>query len=132
MKMPESWTAGLKWLLVAIVISSILHYVDNLLYFEEYPEPPWINRSMVDAFWFFMTPLAWIGYQLMRRGRHHSGTLVLLAFTACNLFTLGHYQFAPMHSIGARIHFFILLEAALASLLAIFLCAYYAKRALEK
>lgn len=132
MKASENWYIGLKWLLVAIVVSSILHYADNLLYFEEYPEPPWINRAMVDAFWFFMTPLAWIGYRLVRTGRHHTGTLVLLVYVACNLLTLGHYQYAPMYSIDARIHFFILLEAALACLLFVFLCTPYAKRALHR
>jgi hypothetical protein len=44
------WLRGLKWLLVATVAGSILHYADNLLFFEQYPEPPWINRSMIDEF----------------------------------------------------------------------------------
>ncbi|MCH9826425.1 MAG: hypothetical protein K0U79_01635 [Gammaproteobacteria bacterium] len=119
------WQHQLKWLLLATVAASILHYADNLLYFEQYPEPPWINRSMVDAFWFMMTPLAWIGYGLIRSGCHHSGTLALLAYAAGNLLSLGHYRYAPMCSIDPRINTLILLEAVLACALVSFLVVPY-------
>jgi hypothetical protein len=122
------WLRGLKWLLFATVAGSILHYADNLLFFEQYPEPPWISRSMIDAFWFVMTPLAWIGYQLIQRGSGHTGTLVLLAFVACNLLVLGHYGYAPMCGIAPRIHAFILLEAVLASVLAMYLIVPYFRK----
>lgn len=107
----------LKWLLIAVVASSILHYVDNILFFHEYPEPPWINPSMIDAFWLVMTPLAWIGYRLLAKGALYAGSLVLLVYAACNLLTLGHYLYAPMHSISLRINTLILLEAVLACVL---------------
>lgn len=105
---------GLKWLLLANVVGSILHYVHNLVFFEHYPEPSWINRSVVDAFWFFMTPLAWVGYRLIQHDRVRSGTGVLVGYAACNLLSLGHYLYAPMHEIEPVIHAFILLEAGLA------------------
>ncbi|MCB1628806.1 MAG: hypothetical protein KDI48_13855, partial [Xanthomonadales bacterium] len=66
---------------------------------------------MVDAFWFVMAPLAWIGYRLCRQGRHLSGSAVLLLYAGCNLLTLGHYRFAPFSHIAPRIHAYILLEA---------------------
>lgn len=125
------WLRGLKWLLFATVAGSILHYADNLLFFEQYPEPPWLNRSMIDAFWFLMTPLAWIGYRLIRRGSHHAGTLALLGYVAGNLLALGHYRYAPMCSIAPRINTFILLEAVLASVLAIFLIFPYCRKAVQ-
>lgn len=115
------WWRWLRWLLLATVFSSVLHYADNLVYFDQYPEPPWINRLLIDAFWLLMTPLAWIGYRLLRRGSQHAGTAVLLAYCACNALTLGHYLYAPWHHIAARIHGFILLEALLAGALAVHL-----------
>lgn len=121
MTAPAHWQRGLEWLLLATVAGSVLHYADNLLFFEQYPEPPWIDRSMIDAFWFLMTPLAWIGHHLVRRGSHRAGTLVLLGYVACNLLTLGHYRYAPMCGIAPRIHAFILLEAAPACALAAWL-----------
>lgn len=110
------------------MLASILHYVNNLLYFEQYPEPPWINRTMIDAFWFLMTPLAWLGYRLIKAGSRNAGTLVLMGYVACNLLTLGHYRYAPMCSVAPRIHVFIWLEAGLACVLAVFLVyAYFRK-----
>lgn len=120
------WLTGLKWLLLANVAASVLHYADNLLFFEqypEYPEPTWINRSIVDAFWFFMTPLAWFGYRLVRNGSLRRGQLLLLGYAFCNLLSLGHYRYAPMHEIAHRIHAFILLEAALAGVLIVYLAS---------
>ena len=52
MSVPAAHLRRLGWVLLATAISSILHYVDNLLFFHEYPEPPWINRSLIDAIWF--------------------------------------------------------------------------------
>jgi hypothetical protein len=127
----KRWLRGLKWLLLATVAASILHYADNLLFFEEYPEPAWINRSLIDAFWFVMTPLAWIGYLLIRRGSGRAGTLVLLVFVGCNLLTLGHYRYAPMCSIGPRINTLIVLEAVLASVLALFLILPYFRKSAQ-
>jgi hypothetical protein len=104
----------LFWLLVANVIATIFHYADNVCYFHLYPEPPWLNARLVDAFWFVMTPLAVVGYLLIKRGFLHWGCFVLYAYAAASLLVLGHYRFAPFFSIATRIHFFILLEAALA------------------
>lgn len=118
----------MRWLLWATVASSILHYADNVLFFEQYPEPYWINTSFIDAFWWLMTPLAWIGYRLIRRGARRSGAATLLMYAACNLLTLGHYRYAPMHHISLRIHTLIWLEAALAVALIAFLLIAYIKR----
>ncbi len=48
-------------------VSSILHYVDNILFFAHYPEPDWINPQIVDLFWFVMTPLAPLGFYLIKK-----------------------------------------------------------------
>lgn len=124
----QRWRHVLKWLVLATVAGSILHYADNLLFFEQYPEPAWIDRSIIDAFWILMTPLAWIGYRLIQHGSHHAGTFVLLIYAVCNLLTLGHYLYAPMHEISMRIHVLILFEAVLAGLLVAFLFLPYLKR----
>jgi hypothetical protein len=105
---------ALFWLLIANVVSTIFHYVDNVCYFHLYPEPAWLNAKMVDGFWFVMTPLAFIGYSMVRRGLIHRGCLILYAYAAASLLVLGHYRFAPFLAISFRIHLFILLEAALA------------------
>lgn len=119
----------LEGLLIATVVGSIVHYADNLLFFEQYPEPPWIDRTMIDAFWLLMTPLAWIGYALIRRGSGRSGTFVVLLYAACNLLTLGHYRYADICSVSLRINAFILIEAAMAVALAVFVLVPQRRRA---
>lgn len=114
MKPPVAHLRNLGRVLLAVAMSSALHYLDNLAFFHEYPEPPWINRAMIDAFWFLMTPLALAGWVLLKRGHDASGLLLLLVYAACNLLSLGHYLYAPLHTIGIRIHAFILLESLLA------------------
>lgn len=111
MSFPAAHSRRLGWVLLATAISSILHYVDNLLFFHEYPEPPWINRSMIDAFWFVMTPLALAGWLAIKRGHPVAGLLLLMGYAGCNLLSLGHYLYAPLHAISGRIHAFILLES---------------------
>lgn len=118
----------LQWLLIATVVSSIVHYADNLLFFEQYPEPPWAGRGLIDAFWLLMTPLAWIGYRLFESDRRRAGTAVVLGYAVCNLLTLGHYRYAPMCTIGLRINTFILFEAAAALALAAFVLMPCARR----
>jgi len=110
----------LLWLLVGNVVATIFHYADNVCYFPLYPEPFWLNASLVDAFWFVMTPLAALGYWLIRRDYVHRGCLVLYAYAAASLLVLGHYRYAPFFSISTRIHLFIMVEAALALALVIY------------
>ena len=114
MRLSDAQVGRLGWVLLVTALGSVLHYADNLLFFQEYPEPPWINRSMIDAFWFVMTPLALAGWMAIRRGRPAGGLLLLLVYAVCNLLPLGHYLYAPLHVIGARIQAFIMLEALFA------------------
>ena len=111
----------LVWLVSINIAMSVLHYVDNLLFFHEYPEPPWLSPGIVDAFWFVMTPVALWGLWLARRGRQSYSSIVLLIYAGMSLLVLGHYRFAAFHEIGARIHLFIWLETAAAAALALWL-----------
>jgi hypothetical protein len=81
-----------RWLLVLLVINigtSILHYVDNILFFHTYPEPPWINPQIIDAFWFVMTPLAVLGYVLYRKALRRYSYLCLYLYALMSLLVLG-------------------------------------------
>jgi hypothetical protein len=110
--------------LVALnVATTILHYVDNIMFFHEYPEPPWLTPGLVDAFWFLMTPLALVGLWLARRDRRNLSSIALLTYAGMSLLVLGHYRFAPFHAIGWRIHAFIWFETAAALALVAWLLA---------
>lgn len=117
-----SFTA-LAWLVAVNIAASILHYVDNIAFFPDYPEPPWLAPGMVDAFWFLMTPVALGGLWLAHRRRRGLSSMFLLLYAGMSLLVLGHYRFAPFHGIGWRIHTFIWLEAAAAVVLVLWLLA---------
>ena len=112
-------------LLVVTVAASIFHYVDNVMFFDTYPEPAWITPHLVNAFWFLMTPVGVIGYLLFRRGYRSSGVTALFAYGLMNLLTLGHYRYAPPWEIPFRVNLFILLEvgAAITLMAALIWCA---------
>ena len=122
MRFPSLFTfRTLVWLVALNVAATIFHYVDNVMYFHEYPEPAWLAPGLVDAFWFLMTPLALVGLWLARRNRKTLSSVALLTYAGMSLLVLGHYRFAPFHAIGWRIHAFIWLEAAAALALVVWL-----------
>jgi len=103
-----------KWLLVVLVINvgaSILHYVDNIMFFHTYPEPPWINPQIIDAFWFVMTPFAVLGYVLYGKGLRTYSYLCLYLYSLMSLLVLGHYRYGSMWEMSFKINLLIFIEA---------------------
>jgi hypothetical protein len=128
MKLQKLFTfRSLAWLVALNIATTILHYVDNIAFFRHYPEPSWLAPGMVDAFWFLMTPVALAGLWLAYRGRRILSSIVLLAYAGMSLLVLGHYRFAPFHSIGWRIHALIWLEAVAALVLVAWLLVAWTK-----
>lgn len=113
-----------RWFIITIV-TSILHYVDNVLFFEHYPEPTWLNAKLVDMFWFVMTPVAGLAIWLFKRQKNHSALIATFMYVAMNLLVLGHYNYQPFHHISFKIHLFIWLEAVSAVILALVASGYY-------
>jgi hypothetical protein len=103
-----------RCLLVLIVINigtSILHYVDNILFFHTYPEPHWINPQIIDAFWFVMTPFAVLGYVLYSKGLRRYSYLCLYLYALMSLLVLGHYRYGSMWEMSIKINLLIFMEA---------------------
>jgi hypothetical protein len=101
-------------LLLLNVAASIAHYADNIVRFAQYPEPPWINPTRIDVFWFLMTPVGVAAYALYRRGWPRLALALNQAYGAMNLLVLGHYLVAPPWRLSAPINALILVEAAAA------------------
>jgi hypothetical protein len=101
-------------LVAANVVTSILHYVDNVIFFKHYPEPTWLNPHLVDLAWFVMTPIGLAGCLLFVRGRPTAAFVCLYLLSLMNLLVLGHYLIAPPWEVSFKINLFILLEAATA------------------
>lgn len=110
-----------KWLLLIIAINvcvSILHYVDNIMFFPTYPEPHWINSQIVDAFWFIMTPFAVLGCVLYGKGLRNYSYLCLYLYSLMSLLVLGHYGYGSIWEMSLKINLPIFVEALAAVALA--------------
>ncbi len=105
------------------IVATVLHYVDNIIFFSDYPEPAWLAPGIVDAFWFLMTPVALCGLWFAHRENRSLSSLCLLVYAGMSLLVLGHYRFAPFHTIGMRIHAFIWLEVGAAVVLVLWVLA---------
>ena len=102
---------GLLGVLAINVLTTILHYADNIAFFHTYPEPHWINPQIIAAFWFVMTPIAFVGYVLYGRGSHPYSYLCLYLYSLMSLLVLGHYRYGSVSELPFRINLFILAEA---------------------
>jgi len=120
---PHQTFATLKWLVWFNIFTTILHYVDNILFFEHYPEPTWLNPTLVDAFWFVMTPFAFLGLWLIKRNRLQLGLVSMLLYCLMSLLVLGHYLI-PSEHISLKIHAFIWLETLAAIGLLVYVVRY--------
>jgi len=101
---------GLLVILAINVLTTILHYVDNIAFFHTYPEPAWINPQIIDAFWFVITPIVVLGYVLYSKGLHPYSYLCLYLYSLLSLLVLGHYGTGSMLEMSFKINFLILLE----------------------
>ncbi len=105
-------------LLIANLAASALHFADNMLRFDEYPEPKSITGPhVVDALWLVMTPLLAVGWWLARREKKWAAVGVLWLYGFASIFVLGHYFYASPRELAFRINFFIGAEAVAAVLL---------------
>lgn len=103
-----------RWLLVLLAVNigaSVLHYVDNIVFFHTYPEPPWISPQIIDAFWFVMTPFAVLGYVLYGKGLRAYSYLCLYLYSLMSLLVLGHYRYGSMSEMSLKINLLIITEA---------------------
>ncbi|WP_299414705.1 hypothetical protein [Acaryochloris sp. IP29b_bin.148] len=113
-----------RWLLAMLIlciVTSILHYVDNIIFFDQYPEPTWFNPSLVDILWFVMTPIGIAGYLLWQRGRLALAFGLLYLYVAMGQLTLGHYFYAPIWDLTWKMNGLILLESFTALMLGVYL-----------
>jgi drug/metabolite transporter (DMT)-like permease len=79
--------------LVASVVSTAVHYTDNAIYVEHYPQPDWINPELVYIVWSLLTLIGIAGYLFFREGRHLPAGLYLLVYSYTGISSAGHYLY---------------------------------------
>ena len=115
-------TWALELLLALYLLASLLHFVHNAEFVQNYPNlPAWITRSSVYATWFAITLGGVLGYFLLRLGRRTLGIGLLCVYAALGLDGLLHYLRSPMGAHTHGMNFTIWFEAASAAILLVYL-----------
>ena len=84
----------LQALFALAVAVSIVHYVDNVASFADYPQPtsgPAPSRTVIGASWFVLTAFGAAGLLLFARGRIRTAAGCLAVYATSGLVGIGHY-----------------------------------------
>ena len=103
---------ALSRVLVAGAVLTTVHYTDNYLYFDEYPQPASLRRWQVYAGWLLLTAVGVAGYRLYRRGLVAAAYVCLVVYSYTGLSSLGHYLYGALGEFSAKQHVFILVDGA--------------------
>jgi hypothetical protein len=108
---------GLGIAVIAFGVASLVHFTHNAEYLHEYPNMPggWM-RGHVYIAWGAMTLLGVCGWLVLQRGWRRTGLLMLAAYAACGLDSLGHYLLAPPVAHTFAMNATILAEVSAAAL----------------
>ena len=98
-------------ILLAIIVINIaitsLHYTDNALFVDVYPEPEWITTSGVFITWGIMTVIALISYGLYLQKNYWLSYLTLIIYSTTGLSSPTHYFYGTMPEFSFKMHFLI-------------------------
>lgn len=81
-------------ILAVAVMVSIVHYTDNYVNYDDYPQAtsvPNPSAGVVLGAWFAFTAAGLAGYLLFRRGPSTLALILLAAYAGSGLIGIGHY-----------------------------------------
>ena len=107
-------------LLLFYGVASLVHFVHNAELIAEYPNLPasW-TRADIYLGWVALTSIGLAGWLLVSRGYRRVGLLVLAAYAALGMDSLGHYLLAPLAAHSLAMNLTILVDVAAAALVLI-------------
>ena len=84
----------LLWLITAGIVATGIHFTDNAIFIEGYPQPDYISVPLIIGTWIAWTVSAIVAYRLYRRDeRSWLAHALLLVYAYAGLSTLGHYLY---------------------------------------
>lgn len=105
--------------LTASVASTAVHYTDNYINIDEYPQPDYINHEMIVVVWILLTLLGVAGYLFFRDEKRVPAGIYLLLYSYTGLSSLGHFAFGSMGEFSTRMHLTIWLDGLTGAAVAI-------------
>jgi hypothetical protein len=101
--------------------ASLLHFMHNAVYLRDYPNlPVWLTSAGVAAAWLVVAATGVLGYLLYWRVSRVAGLITIGAYAVLGLGGLDHYTVAPVSAHTVAMNLTILLEAATAAAVLVF------------
>ena len=97
------------------VASSVVHYTDNYLAFDRYPQSdtgPEVTADMIWIAWVVFTAFGIAGYAAYRRGRTRGGAALFAVYSLSGLVGLAHYTAPGMGELAWWRHLHIWADIA--------------------
>jgi hypothetical protein len=115
-------------LVVAHAATSLLHFVHNAAFLEDYPNmPAWISPVGIYAVWLAEAAIGALGVLLLLRGRS-VGLALIAVYAVLGLGGLDHYTLAPVSAHTLAMNATIWLETATAIALLVFAAGMFRAR----
>src|ERR1700730_12273872 len=101
--------------------ASLAHFMHNAVYLRDYPNlPAWLTSTGVVAAWLVVAAVGVLGYFLYSQVSRAAGLITISAYAVLGFGGLDHYTVAPVSAHTAAMNLTILLEAATAVVLLVF------------
>ena len=101
--------------------ASLLHFAHNAVFLRAYPNlPVWLTPAGVVAAWLVVASVGALGYLLYSRASRVAGLITIAAYAVLGFGGLDHYTVAPVSAHTVAMNLTILLEAAAAVVLLLF------------
>ena len=109
---------GLATLLLVYSAASLLHFVHNAEFLNDYPDlPAWLTRAGIYLAWTGQAAIGITGFVLFRAGGQLCGLALIGLYAALGFDGLLHYALAPFNAHTAAMNFTIGFEVVAAAAL---------------
>ena len=110
---------AIRGVITASVISTAIHFTDNFIYVDDYPQPDYINREFVLFAWVFFTLVGVAAYLFYRDGKTTAAGVYTLIYSYTGLSSLGHYFFGSFGEFTTKMHVLIWMDGITGTVVAL-------------
>lgn len=97
----------LKLILMASILSTATHFIDNYRFIDSYPQPIWITAPSIYQSWIILTAIGVAGYWLYKFRKFGFAYVCLSIYSLTGLTSLGHYLYGSLSQFSLKMHLLI-------------------------
>jgi hypothetical protein len=97
----------LKLILIASMLSTAIHFIDNYRFINDYPQPTWITAPSIYQSWIVLTVTGITGYWLYQFRKFGFAYVCLIIYSLTGLSSSGHYLYGSLSQFSLKMHLLI-------------------------